>query len=293
MLREIPSASSRCRHPGRAAAAAGHSLVEILVVAALAFTVVAVGLQPLFNWVAGLRVEMAAAEVAGALTAAGTSVARNGSRGLLWAEPMIELERDGGRTAFGNVSPSETDRLEERGLGPVDELLAGQRRVVFANCGAYAPTDLEAYRRHGGFSSADVDGATILHEVTTAGLRGYGGAGFPAGRKWQTAADQQADQKYIVANADEGDSGTFADRLIMEGDPYLLLEGMQLAGRAIGATRRASRPRGIQDETGQTLDLRVFHLGVPIRALHQPYGEAPATVARQLRQPFQRRHGTA
>ncbi len=180
---------------------------------------------------------LGAAEIASALAGAGAEVTRVGSRGLLWAEPMIELERDGGRAAFGNVTPAETDRLDEHELGSVDELLAGQRRVVFANCGAYAPTDLEAYRAHGGFASAEVDGATILDEVTTAGLRGYGGAGFPAGRKWQTAAEIEADQKYIVANADEGDSGTFADRLIMEGDPFLLLEGMQLAGRAIGATR--------------------------------------------------------
>lgn len=180
---------------------------------------------------------LGATEVAKALAGAGAEVTRVGSRGLLWAEPMIELERDGRRIAFGNVTPAESDRLDERELGPVKELLAGQRRVVFANCGAYTPTDLEAYRAHGGFASSDVDGATILEEVTTAGLRGYGGAGFPAGRKWQTAADIEADRKYIVANADEGDSGTFADRLIMEGDPYLLLEGMQLAGRAIGATR--------------------------------------------------------
>ena len=180
---------------------------------------------------------LGAAEIATTLAAGGSEVARIGSRGLLWAEPMIELERDGRRTAFGNVSPTETGRLDERELGPVDELLAGQTRVVFGNCGTYAPTDLAAYRAHGGFGSGDVDGATILEEVTSAGLRGYGGAGFPAGRKWQTAADIEADQKYIVANADEGDSGTFADRLIMEGDPYLLLEGMQLAGRAIGASR--------------------------------------------------------
>ena len=180
---------------------------------------------------------LGAADVASALVASGTSVARNGSRGLLWAEPMVELERDGRRTAFGPVNPDTTDQLASAELGPVDDLLAGQTRVIFGNCGAYEPADLDAYIAAGGFSTLGAEPHTILDEVTTSGLRGYGGAGFPAGRKWQTAADTDADQKYIVANADEGDSGTFADRLIMEGDPFLLLEGMQLAGRAFGATR--------------------------------------------------------
>ncbi len=180
---------------------------------------------------------LGAAQIAGSLTAAGAEVTRIGSRGLLWAEPMVEIERDGRRTAYGPVAPGGIDQLDGQLLGDVDELLEGQTRVVFENCGTYVPTDLAAYRAAGGFNSGGVEPETILDEVTTAGLRGYGGAGFPAGRKWQTAADMDADQKYIVANADEGASGTFADRLIMEGDPYLLIEGMQLAGRAIGATR--------------------------------------------------------
>ncbi len=180
---------------------------------------------------------LGAAKVAAALAAAGTEVTRNGSRGLLWAEPMVEMERDGRRIAFGPVGSDSLDRLETHELGAVDDLLAGQTRVVFANCGAYEPTSLAAYKSHGGFTTPDLTPKQIIDEVTSAGLRGYGGAGFPAGTKWQAAADTPADQKYIVANADEGDSGTFSDRLIMEGDPYLLIEGMQLAGRAIGATR--------------------------------------------------------
>ena len=180
---------------------------------------------------------LGAADVASALAASGTSVARNGSRGLLWAEPMVELEREGRRTAFGPVGPGTTDQLESAELGLVDDLLAGQTRVIFGNCGAYEPADLDAYIAAGGFSTLEAEPQAILDEVTASGLRGYGGAGFPAGRKWQTAADTEAEQKYIVANADEGDSGTFADRLIMEGDPFLLIEGMQLAGRAFGATR--------------------------------------------------------
>lgn len=175
--------------------------------------------------------------IAGALAAAGTEVVRNGSRGLLWAEPLVEIERNGSRIAYGPVDPDDVDRLEAHELGTADDLLSGQTRVIFGNCGAYGATDLEAYHAHGGFRSLDAAAQTILDEVMTSGLRGYGGAGFPAGRKWQTAADIDADQKYIVANADEGDSGTFADRLLLEGDPFLLIEGMLLAGRAIGANR--------------------------------------------------------
>jgi formate dehydrogenase iron-sulfur subunit len=184
-----------------------------------------------------IALALGAEKVAGALAAAGTTVTRTGSRGLLWAEPMVEIERDGRRSAYGQVAAVDVDRLEARELGSIDELLAGQRRIIFGNCGAYDPTSLEAYKAHGGFSLPPVDPESIIDEVQVAGLRGYGGAGFPAGIKWRAAADTQADQKYIVANADEGDSGTFADRLIMEGDPFLLIEGMCLAGRAIGATR--------------------------------------------------------
>jgi formate dehydrogenase iron-sulfur subunit len=180
---------------------------------------------------------LGAARIADALSDSGAEVTRIGSRGLLWAEPMVEIERGGQRTAYGQVSPGDTAGLEARALGPTDELLAGQSRVVFGTCGMYEATDIVAYRAAGGFSAVGADAQTIMDEVNSAGLRGYGGAGFPAARKWQTAADTAADQKYIVANADEGDSGTFSDRLIMEGDPYLLLEGMLLAGRAIGATR--------------------------------------------------------
>ena len=184
-----------------------------------------------------IAVALGAAEIAARLAESGAEVTRNGSRGLLWAEPMVERERNGTRTAYGNVTPSAAAAFDEHELGPVEDLLAGQRRVIFATCGSYEPTDLQAYRAHGGFDTPRLEPQDIIDEVTTAGLRGYGGAGFPAGRKWQTAADTEADQKYVVANADEGDSGTFSDRLLMEGDPFLLIEGMQLTGRAIGATR--------------------------------------------------------
>jgi formate dehydrogenase iron-sulfur subunit len=150
---------------------------------------------------------------------------------------MVELERDGHRTAHGPVGPADVDRLSEHELGAVDDLLAGQRRLIFAGCGSDDPTDLRAYRGRGGFRLPDTDPGDVIEQVRLSGLRGRGGAGFPAHIKWQTVADTPADQKYVVVNADEGDSGTFADRLIMEGDPYLLLEGMRIAGHAVGATR--------------------------------------------------------
>jgi formate dehydrogenase iron-sulfur subunit len=180
---------------------------------------------------------LGAEEIASALSASGSEVLRTGSRGLLWAEPMIEIERDGRRTAYGPVGPDDVANIDAHELGAVDELIAGQRRVIFANCGTYEPTSLDAYRAHGGFSAVEVEPQAVIDEMKTAGLRGYGGAGFPAHRKWQTAADTPADQRYVVANADEGDSGTFADRLIMEGDPFLLVEGMKITGHAIGASR--------------------------------------------------------
>jgi len=184
-----------------------------------------------------VAVALGATEVASSLSSSGTEVMRNGSRGLLWAEPMIEIEHDGRRTAFGPIGPDDVDGRQAHELGVVDDLLAGQQRLIFGNCGTYEPTSLDAYRAHGGFSAALGDPQSVIDEMKTAGLRGYGGAGFPAHRKWQTAADTPADQRYIVANADEGDSGTFADRLIMEGDPFLLIEGMKITGHAIGATR--------------------------------------------------------
>jgi formate dehydrogenase iron-sulfur subunit len=184
-----------------------------------------------------VAIALGATEIANSLSAAGTEVSRIGSRGLLWAEPLVEIERDDRRVAYGPIGLDDTEALEAHELGTVEDLLAGQHRLIFGNCGSYEPTNLEAYKAHGGFEASLPEPQAIIDEVKTAGLRGYGGAGFPAGIKWQTAADTPADQKYIVANADEGDSGTFSDRLIMEGDPFLLLDGMRIAGHAIGAAR--------------------------------------------------------
>ncbi|MDH4041930.1 MAG: formate dehydrogenase, partial [Gammaproteobacteria bacterium] len=178
---------------------------------------------------------------------------RNGSRGLFWLEPLLEVEQGGGRIAFGPVTvaavPALLDALasDPAGhplcLGPVAEIpyLKSQQRLTFARAGQGDPLCLDTYRSLAGFAGLEralgMDGQDIVNAVTDSGLRGRGGAAFPAGIKWQTVLDAPGEQKYIVCNADEGDSGTFADRLLMEADPYQLIEGMIIAGVAVGATR--------------------------------------------------------
>ena len=171
---------------------------------------------------------LGANEVAAALAARGHKVVRTGSRGLAWTEPMIEMDD----VAYGPVT--NVDELEAVRLGPVDALpgLAQQQRLIFDRCGGRDPFRYDASALQEWLERPAAD---ILAEVEASGLRGRGGAGFPAHIKWRTVRDTPADEKYIVVNADEGDSGTFADRLIMEGDPFRLIEGMLIAGRATGA----------------------------------------------------------
>jgi formate dehydrogenase iron-sulfur subunit len=175
---------------------------------------------------------------------------RNGSRGLLWLEPMIEVETPAGRVAYGPVSAADVASLFEAGLGGAHRLSLGlteeipwlktQQRLTFARVGIVDPLSVEDYGAHGGWrglkNALAMAPAAIVEQVFESGLRGRGGAGFPTGIKWRTVAGAQADQKYIVCNADEGDSGTFADRMLMEGDPFVLIEGMIIAGLAVGAT---------------------------------------------------------
>jgi formate dehydrogenase iron-sulfur subunit len=185
------------------------------------------------------------------------TLVRNGSRGLFWLEPLIEVESaEGRRVAYGPVTASDVESLFAAGflngrdhhplcLGPTGEIpyLQRQTRITFARCGVIDPLSLDDYRAHGGFSglerALELGPQKIIDEVTASGLRGRGGAGFPAGIKWRTVASEtpQDLQKYIVCNADEGDSGTYADRMLMEGDPFSLIEGMTIAGLAVGATR--------------------------------------------------------
>ena len=174
------------------------------------------------------------------------TLVRNGSRGMVWLEPLVEVETPDGRAGFGPMDAASVAQVFDGGplsLGSVEDLpwMKAQTRLTFARCGVIDPLSVDDYRAHGGCAGLmralgmDVEGRLV--ELTASGLRGRGGAGFPTGIKWRTVAGAVADRKYIVCNADEGDSGTFADRMIMEGDPLSLIEGMVIAGITVGATR--------------------------------------------------------
>ncbi len=180
-------------------------------------------------------------------------IVRNGSRGMLWLEVLVEVSTDAGRVAYGPVKASDVPSLFDAGFlnGGAHPLAHGltedipffksQTRLTFSRCGVTDPLSLDDYRQYQGLAGLEkaigMPPADIVRQVTDSGLRGRGGAGFPTGIKWKTVADASADQKYIVCNADEGDSGTFADRMIMEGDPFVLIEGMAIAAIAVGATK--------------------------------------------------------
>jgi formate dehydrogenase iron-sulfur subunit len=196
---------------------------------------------------------MTALRVAAEHRGAEIDVVRTGSRGLYWLEPMIELVTPAGRVAYGPATPGDAEALLEAWLstggdhalrlGPPDEIpwLNRQTRLTFTRCGVVDPRSLDDYRAHGGYrglaNALALGPEKIIEEVVNSGLRGPGGAGFPTGIKWSTVAQTQAPRKYVVCNADEGDSGTFADRMIMEGDPFVLIEGMTIAAIAVGATK--------------------------------------------------------
>ena len=178
-------------------------------------------------------------------------IVRNGSRGMLWLEPLVEIDTPDGRVAYGPVLEADLDSLAAAlladgehplRLGLTGELpwLASQERLTFARVGVIDPLDPDDYLAHGGIAglrrALTMDRTAIVDEVADSGLRGRGGAGFPAGIKWRTVEATASAQKYVCVNADEGDSGTFADRMLMEGDPFTLLEGMAIAGVAVGAT---------------------------------------------------------
>ncbi|MDP3660152.1 NADH-ubiquinone oxidoreductase-F iron-sulfur binding region domain-containing protein [Phenylobacterium sp.] len=180
-------------------------------------------------------------------------IVRTGSRGMFELETLVEVETPAGRVGYGPIYPDEARDLAHSGLfeakshpkcvGPVETLpfLRRQMRLTFARCGVIDPQSLDAYRNAGGLAGLEkalsLTPEQIVEEITRSGLRGRGGAGFPAGIKWDTVRRAQADRKYVVCNADEGDSGTFADRMLLEGDPFLLIEGMVIAGLAVGAAK--------------------------------------------------------
>ncbi|MEI2830033.1 formate dehydrogenase beta subunit [Pseudomonas mosselii] len=198
-------------------------------------------------------------EVAEALTREATQrrlplhIKRTSSRGLYWLEPLVELDTAQGRVGFGPVTPEDVPGLLDAlagdpgshalALGPVEAIpyLKSQQRLLFARAGITRPLSLDDYHANGGFEGLRqatlLDGDEVVAAVLDSGLRGRGGAAFPAGIKWRTVRQAPAGQKYVVCNADEGDSGTFADRMLMEGDPFLLIEGMIIAGLAVGASK--------------------------------------------------------
>jgi len=194
-------------------------------------------------------------------------IVRNGSRGLYWLEPLVEVVVDGTRVAYGPVAAADVPGLFDAKFlsggkhalaqGPTEKIdyLAKQTRLTFARVGIVDPLSLEDYRANGGYrglaNALKMTGEQIVATVTESGLRGRGGAAFPTGIKWKTVLGAAADQKYVVCNADEGDSGTFADRMIMESDPFVLIEGMTIGGVAVGATKgyvyiRAEYPQAIR-----------------------------------------------
>ncbi|HHU08992.1 MAG TPA: formate dehydrogenase [Intrasporangiaceae bacterium] len=217
-------------------------------------------------------VSVGADEVAAAFAAAGATVRRNGSRGMLWLEPLVEIETDQGRIGFPAVSPDRVQSVldgtaESIGVVAEHDWLARQQRVTFTRVGVIEPTDIAAYQDLGGFAglrrALSMDPQEVVAEVTASGLRGRGGAGFPTGVKWETVRTAESDLKFICCNADEGDSGTFADRMLMEGDPFALIEGMTIAAHAVGAAEgyvyvRSEYPHAIAT-FGRAIEIAYAH----------------------------------
>jgi formate dehydrogenase iron-sulfur subunit len=201
----------------------------------------------------GAEKTLSAIQKAAALHNHSIEIVRNGSRGLFWLEPLIEVETANGRVAYGPVTEESITSLFESGflegkqhplfLGDIEQhpYFKRQNRLTFARVGLTDPISITDYVSHDGYkglaNALAMQPADIVKQVTDSGLRGRGGAAFPTGIKWNTVLNASSDQKYIVCNADEGDSGTFSDRMIMEGDPFVLIEGMTIAGLAVGATQ--------------------------------------------------------
>jgi len=181
------------------------------------------------------------------------TIIRNGSWGMSWLEPLIEIEIEGHRVAYGPISETDVIDLFEADflkggshplkLGNTNDIayLKNQQRWTFRRCGLIDPASIEDYIKNRGFSGLEIalqkGSSHVLKELEKSGLRGRGGAGFPTAIKWQTVTNAEGDQKYIACNADEGDSGTFSDRILMESDPLALIEGMTIAGLTVGANK--------------------------------------------------------
>ena len=200
-------------------------------------------------------ISMGADEVAKAIAnlSEDIKIVRNGTWGMTYLEPLVEVETENGRVAYGPVSVEDIPSLVEadflkggdhllcHGITQDIDYLKNQERLTFERCGLIDPLSIDDYLENGGFvglkRALKLSAKEIIDDVTTSGLRGRGGAAFPTGIKWNTVYEAQANQKYICCNADEGDSGTFSDRILMESDPFCLIEGMVIAGLAVGATK--------------------------------------------------------
>ena len=243
----------------------------------------------LFRSACALGADGVAVELAAQASVRGIEIelVRNGSRGAFWLEPLVEVSTGEGRQGFGPVSVEDVADLFDAGfpgdcdhpkaVGRVDELpwFARQERLTFKRAGIIDPVSLDDYRAHGGYLGFDralgMSQQAIIDEIKASGLRGRGGAAFPTGIKWQTVLDAESEEKYICCNADEGDSGTFADRLLMEADPYQLVEGMTIAGLAVGAAQgyiylRSEYPRALRTlEQAISLAYEAGYLGSDLR----------------------------
>ncbi len=222
-------------------------------------------------------VSVGADEVAAAFEAAGQHVVRNGSRGMLWLEPLVEVETEAGRVGYANVTPDDVAAVlagRANDIGLVDEhpWLTAQQRVSFARVGVVDPASIADYEAHGGWvglrRALSLSPAEVVQEVTDSGLRGRGGAGFPAGIKWKTVLETPSDLKFVACNFDEGDSGTFADRMLVEGDPFTLVEGMTITAHAVGASEgyvyvRSEYPHAVSGAAAR--DRRGVHQRLPRR----------------------------
>ena len=179
------------------------------------------------------------------------SVEKVGCNGLCFAEPIVEIIDDNGNsTLYGRLNKENAKLLAESVLnGELPEknrftdeelkFLNSQKRIVLSGCGKVNPESIDSYISMGGYNAFKkalaMGSERIIEEIKISGLRGRGGAGFPTHFKWQSAKNSQSDEKYVVCNADEGDPGAFMDRAVLEGDPHRVLEGMMIAGIAIGA----------------------------------------------------------
>lgn len=211
--------------------------------------------------------DVVAAEFAGA----GWSVERVSSWGMHWLEPLVEINGIGwGPVLPGRVAEIAEGKADDLCIGPIaaHPFILSQQRLTFGRAGKTRPLNLQDYAATGGWQGLTraraMDPLAVVAEVAASGLRGRGGAGFPAGIKWQTVASAPGATKYIVCNADEGDSGTFADRMLMEGDPFQLLEGMAIAAHAVGAERgyiyvRSEYPHAIA-KLNAAIELAAEHL---------------------------------